>query len=60
MAADDAAGTFAGVMGSALPLAERGEIFMLSNMPAWARPHAVVLSVAQAQWMELKALNLLQ
>ncbi|WP_436593819.1 DNA cytosine methyltransferase [Pseudomonas aeruginosa] len=42
-----AAEAIAGVMGTALLLAEAGETFMLSNTPIWVRPVAVALSVAQ-------------
>jgi len=30
-------GAITGVMDTTLPLAERGETFMLSNMPVWVR-----------------------
>ncbi|HIE1896015.1 TPA: DNA cytosine methyltransferase [Pseudomonas aeruginosa] len=42
-----AAEAIAGVMGTALLLAEAGETFMLNNTPIWVRPVAVALSVAQ-------------
>ncbi|HBN8226100.1 DNA cytosine methyltransferase [Pseudomonas aeruginosa] len=44
-----AAEAIAGVMGTALLLAEQGETFMLSNTPIWVRPVAMALSVAQVQ-----------